>query len=101
MAHFWLTLILLGVGWNFSFVGASAMVLECHRPEEKTRVQALNDFMVFGTMAIGSFLSGSLLTAHGWDTVLWVSFAPLGLAVAALTLTAMARPTPSIDKEGA
>ncbi|GIK96752.1 MAG: membrane protein [Alphaproteobacteria bacterium] len=101
VAHFWLTLILLGVGWNFSFVGASAMVLECHRPEEKTRVQALNDFMVFGTMAIGSFLSGSLLTAHGWDTVLWVSFAPLGLAVAALTLTAMARPTPSIDKEGA
>src|SRR3546814_881353 len=41
VAHFWATLILLGVGWNFGFIGASAMVLECHRPEEKTRVQAI------------------------------------------------------------
>ncbi|WP_333822672.1 MFS transporter [Pinisolibacter sp.] len=87
VAHFWATLILLGVGWNFGFVGASAMVLECHRPEERTRVQSLNDFLVFGTMAIGSFASGSLLTSAGWSTVLMVSFAPLTLAV--LTLIAM------------
>ncbi len=84
VAHFWLTLILLGLGWNFGFIGASALVLECHRPEERTRVQSLNDFLVFGTMAVGSFSSGSLLTAYGWDTVLWVSFVPLAIAVAAL-----------------
>ena len=48
-------LILLGLGWNFGFVGASAMVLECHRPEERTRVQAFNDFAVFGSVALGSF----------------------------------------------
>lgn len=100
VAHFWLTLILLGVGWNFGFIGASALVLECHRPEEKTRVQALNDFIVFGAMAVGSFFSGSLLTSQGWDTVLWVSFAPLALAVAALTLAAMVRPVPLTEKEG-
>lgn len=94
--HFWIMLILLGLGWNFGFIGASAMVLECHRPEEKTRVQALNDFIVFGTMAVGSFASGGLLTAHGWDTVLWVSFAPLILAVAALLLAAMRRPASSM-----
>ncbi|EZQ19030.1 MFS transporter [Pseudomonas sp. G11-1] len=94
--HFWIMLILLGLGWNFGFIGASAMVLECHRPEEKTRVQALNDFIVFGTMAVGSFASGGLLTAHGWDTVLWVSFAPLILAVAALLLAAMMRPASSM-----
>jgi MFS family permease len=88
MAHFWLTLILLGIGWNFGFVGASALVLECHRPEERTRVQSLNDFLVFGTMAVGSFSSGGLLTAYGWDTVLWVSFIPLAVAVAALAATA-------------
>lgn len=88
IAHFWLALIVLGLGWNFGFVGASAMVLESHRPEEKTRVQALNDFIVFGTMAVGSFSSGSLLTAHGWQVVLWVSFAPLLLAVVALGLAA-------------
>lgn len=85
VAHFWLSLILLGVGWNFGFVGASALVLECHRPEEKARVQSFNDFIVFGTVAFGSFLSGSLLTAYGWSTVLWLSFVPL--AVAAITLT--------------
>ncbi len=84
IVHFWATLILLGVGWNFGFVGASAMVLECHRPEEKARVQSLNDFAVFGTMAIGSFLSGGLLSSFGWSTVLTVSFAPLVLAVVAL-----------------
>ncbi len=84
VAHFWGTLILLGLGWNFGFLGASALVLECHRPEEKTRVQSLNDFIVFGLMAIGSFSSGGLLSAYGWNTVLWVSFAPLMLSVVAL-----------------
>jgi MFS family permease len=86
VAHFWATLILLGLGWNFGFLGASALVLECHRPEEKTRVQSLNDFIVFGLMAIGSFSSGGLLSASGWSTVLWVSFVPLALALVALTL---------------
>jgi MFS family permease len=93
VAHFWATLVLLGLGWNFGFVGASAMVLECHRPEEKTRVQSFNDFAVFGTMAFGSFLSGGLLTAYGWNTVLWLSFVPLAIAVAALATGAVARPS--------
>lgn len=87
VAHFWWSLILLGVGWNFGFLGASALVLECHRPEERTRVQSLNDFIVFGLMAIGSFSSGGLLSAYGWSTVLWVSFVPLVLSVAALART--------------
>ncbi|KRC83373.1 MFS transporter [Achromobacter sp. Root83] len=84
VAHFWWSLILLGMGWNFGFLGASALVLECHRPEERTRVQSLNDFIVFGLMAIGSFSSGGLLSAYGWNTVLWVSFIPLVLSVVAL-----------------
>lgn len=91
VAHFWISLILLGVGWNFGFLGASALVLDCHRPEEKTRVQSVNDFLVFGTMAFGSFASGSLLTSYGWDTVLRISFVPLALATAALIATAVYR----------
>ncbi len=86
VAHFWATLILLGLGWNFGFVGASSMVLECHRPEEKARVQSLNDFVVFGTMTIGSFLSGGLLSAYGWNTVLWLSLLPLVFAIAGLVV---------------
>ena len=61
-----------------------------HRPEEKTRVQSLNDFIVFGMMAVGSFSSGGLLSAYGWNTVLWVSFAPLAISALALA-AAMAR----------
>ncbi len=91
VAHFWLTLILLGLGWNFGFVGASALVLETHRPEEKTRVQSFNDFMIFGIMAIGSFASGGLLSAYGWSTVLMVSFVPLALAVLVLGMAALMR----------
>lgn len=89
VAHFWGTLVLLGVGWNFGFIGASALVLECHRPEEKARVQSLNDFIVFGTMAVGSFASGGILAMYDWDTVLWVSFVPLILAVAVMALNAL------------
>ena len=89
VAHFWLSLIVLGVGWNFGFVGASALVLECHRPEERTRVQSINDFIVFGAVALGSFSSGGLLTSYGWDTVLWVSFVPLALAASSLVVTAV------------
>lgn len=81
VAHFWLTLILLGIGWNFGFVGASALVLQCHRPEERTRVQSFNDFILFGMVALGSFLSGGFLTTYGWNTVLRLSFVPLALAV--------------------
>lgn len=66
-------------------------MLECHRPDERTRVQSLNDFIVFGTMALGSFASSGLLTAYGWDTVMWVSSGSLALAVAALAVTAAAR----------
>ncbi len=94
--HFWITLVLLGLGWNFGFLGSSALVLKCHRPEEATRVQPLNDVIVFGTMAVGSFSSGALLATAGWNMVLWVSLAPLALAIAALvcalTLTVRAQP---------
>ena len=99
IAHFWWSLILLGLGWNFGFLGASALVLECHRPEEKTRVQSLNDFIVFGLMAVGSFLSGSLLNAYGWNTVLWVSFALLALSVIALAV-AKRRSRPDFIERG-
>ena len=84
VVHFWWLLVLLGVGWNFGFLGASALVLECHAPEEKTQVQSLNDFIVFGLMAIGSFSSGGLLSAYGWGVVLSAALIPLVIATVAL-----------------
>ena len=92
IAHFWLSLIFLGLGWNFGFIGASALVLDCHRPEEKTRVQSFNDFIVFGMMAVGSFASGSLLAAYDWSVVLWVALFPLVAAAGTLLFTARGGP---------
>lgn len=89
--HFWATLIVLGAGWNFSFVGASAMVLETHRPNERNKVQAFNDFLVFGMMAIGSFASGQLLAHFGWDAVNLVVFPPVALGLIVLALVANSR----------
>jgi MFS family permease len=89
--HFIADLVLLGVGWNFGFVGASAMVLETHRPEERTKVQAFNDFLVFGTMAIGSFSSGALLTSEGWAAVNWLTVPIISIALVILIFGSMRR----------
>jgi predicted MFS family arabinose efflux permease len=92
VAHFWLALILLGVGWNLAFIGATAMVTQCHRPEERTRVQSVNDFLIFGSMAIGSFASGQLLAKSGWAMVNEVALAfVLAASLLSLWLSAIAR----------
>lgn len=90
-AHFTLGLVLLGLGWNFGFVGASAMVLETHRPEERTRVQSFNDFIVFGTMVAGSFASGQMLATLGWAAVNWVVLPPVAVAFAVLMMSGVWR----------
>lgn len=89
--HFWATLVVLGVGWNLSFIGASALVLETHRPQERNKVQAFNDFLVFGMMAIGSFSSGQLLASYGWSAVNMVVFPPVILGLFVLSLASWAR----------
>jgi MFS family permease len=89
--HFWATLVVLGAGWNFAFVGASALVLETHLPQEKNKVQAFNDFLIFGMMAIGSFSSGQLLANYGWSAVNMVVYPPVALGLVVLALVSFAR----------
>jgi len=67
--HFAVNLILLGLGWNFGFIGGTTLLTECYRPAERERVQGLNDFAVFGTVAIASLTSGKLLDWFGWASV--------------------------------
>jgi predicted MFS family arabinose efflux permease len=81
VGHFWLALVLLGVGWNFAFIGATTLVTDCYRPEERAKVQAANDFLVFGTVAIASFSSGQLLSLGGWGSVNWLVFPPVLLVL--------------------
>ena len=67
--NYWSALVLLGVGWNFMFVAGTTMVTETYQPAEKAIVQGVNDFLVFGTAALCSLLSGVLQTSFGWETV--------------------------------
>ena len=69
VAHFWSALVVLGLGWNFAFIGATNMVTQCYRSEERNKVQAFNDFLIFGSMAVASFSSGQLLENLGWAAV--------------------------------
>ena len=87
--HFWAGLFVVGVGWNFSFVGASALIVETHRPQEGKKVQAFNDFIVFGLVAIGSFSSGQLLASYGWSMVNIVVFPAVALALVGLGIAAL------------
>jgi len=65
--QFWGGLVLLGVGWNFMYVGATTLLTETYRPEEQSRVQAFNEFMVFGTTAFTALASGAVFNALGWQ----------------------------------
>lgn len=69
VTHFWSALVLLGLGWNFLFVGATTLLTETYAPVEKAKAQALNDFIVFGTVTITSFSSGAVQHALGWQTI--------------------------------
>jgi len=90
VAHFWTGLVLLGFGWNFAFIGATTMVTQCHRTEERNKVQAFNDFLIFGSMALASFSSGQLLASLGWTAINAVIF-PTIFAAAALLAWLSAR----------
>jgi MFS family permease len=79
--HFWIALILLGVGWNFGFIASTAMVAELYRPEEAFRVQAMNEFILFSIVAVASFSSGGILVASGWSVVNLLVYPIVALAV--------------------
>jgi MFS family permease len=83
--HFTAALALLGIGWNFMFTGATTLLGESHRPEERVRAQTANDFIVFGTVACTALGSGALHAAAGWN-VLNLAMVPALLAALALTL---------------
>src|SRR5687768_1028132 len=83
LVNFWVALFLLGVGWNFMYVGGSALLTECHMPAERAKTQAANDFLVFLTMAISSMSSGVLLHKSGWHAVNYGSIPFLVLAAVA------------------
>jgi len=93
--HFWLALVLLGVGWNFLFVGATTLLTESHTPAERAKVQGVNDAAIFITMVVSSLSSGALFTLQGWQTMNAVAVPFLALAGAGLVWLAMQRRPPA------
>ncbi|MBZ8118556.1 MFS transporter [Roseovarius sp. LXJ103] len=90
LENFFIALILLGLGWNFGFIGATSMLAASHAPHERGRMQGLNDLLVFGGVTMASLASGGLMNCSGgsaeagWSAVN-IAMAPfLGLAGAAL-----------------
>jgi predicted MFS family arabinose efflux permease len=81
VAHFTATLVLLGIGWNFGFIGSTSMLAASYRPQEAGRVQAINEQVVFGASAIASLSSGVLLQWMGWEAINL-----LAIPVAAVTI---------------
>lgn len=84
--HFWTGLFALGIGWNFLFVGGTTLVTQCHTPEEKGKVQAVNDLAVFATTALMSLAAGALQSRIGWDAVNWSVIPALMIVAVALTV---------------
>lgn len=71
--HYWWALTLLGLGWNILFVTSTALLPQAYQSNERFKVQAVNDFIVFTTQAISSFAAGWMLFNIGWSGVIWVS----------------------------
>ena len=86
--HFFTSLVLLGIGWNFTFIGATQLVSLTYRPQEKGKVQGMNDFLVFTTAAIASLFAGQTVETIGW---IWVNLISLPLIVVAMLLIAKTR----------
>ena len=92
--QFWTALILLGLGWNFGFIGATAIVAESYRPNEKAKVQGFHDLILFSSTAFASLMAGATYNSGGWDMLNWIVFPVVAvcfLALGWLVLTAPRR----------
>jgi len=97
--NFWIAMTLNGIGWNFMFVAGSTLVTKAYAPAERSRTQAANDFLVFGTAALTSLSSGQLLHHRGWQVVLATALAMLLLALAG-SLWRVAREASTAGRSG-
>ena len=91
VAHFWVSLVLLGVGWNFMYIGGTTLLTETYRPEEKAKAQGANDMCIFVMMVISSLTSGMLVTGAGWNKVNLLALPLLAMVGAAALWLALRR----------
>jgi MFS family permease len=82
--HFYFALIVLGIGWNFGFIGATSLLATMHSVDEQVLIRGLNDFLVFGFVALASFGSGALLNGWGWNAVQYAAVPAVVVALGVL-----------------
>lgn len=90
--HFLAALVFLGIGWNFAFVGGTALLTQTYRPAEQTKVQALNEAIVFGLVAFAGLGAGWLYDRFGWALMNLATVPFLFIALAAALVAAPPRP---------
>ena len=93
--HYWWALLLLGIGWNFLYVGATSMVTLTYDLSERFRAQAVNEFVVFGSSAAASLLAGTIIHLYGWFTLIVV---PLPLLLITLVGLFLVRKHPLVGR---
>ena len=93
--QFWTALILLGLGWNFGFIGATAIVAESYRQSEKAKVQGFHDLILFSTTAFASLMAGATYNFGGWSMLNWIVF-PISVLCLIALATLHARKTPKV-----
>ena len=84
VTHFWLALVLLGVGWNFLYVGGTTLLIETYRPEERAKAQGANEFAIFVMMVVSSLSSGVIVTGAGWELLNLAALIPLAVVAIAI-----------------
>ena len=84
VANFWAALLLLGIGWNFMYIGGSTLLTEAYRPSEKAKAQGVNEMTIFAVQAISALSSGVLVNTRGWNTLNYVALPAILLAGAAI-----------------
>jgi predicted MFS family arabinose efflux permease len=91
VAHFWWALVLLGIGWNFTYIGGSTLLTEAYLPSEKAKAQGANEMTVFTVQALASFSSGALVNTRGWDVLNYVAIPMVAVCAIALAWLAFRR----------
>lgn len=97
LTHYHVALLLLGMGWNFLFIGGTTLLAETYQPAERAKVQAANEFLVFAATALATLAAGGVQTGLGWATVNWSAVPPVLAAVVA-TLWLAARRKQSLAR---
>jgi len=83
LMHYWWALVLLGIGWNFMYLGGTALLTRTYEANERFKVQACNDFIVFAMQAVAALSSGFFLFSFGWS---WLVYLSAGVLIVPLAL---------------